>query len=254
MNCEETKRFLDAYLDRELDLRRYTELEQHLSLCPSCHAVAQELEEFRALFMAGAQTLKAPPGLRANVLAAVRREQAKQSTAFWRQPWVYAAAVVILSLFLALNILLPDAGGELSRQAVFLHAQSLGANHPVDVTSANPQVVKSWLTAKLDFVPPVVGFPAWGYSLFGGRVDVIQNRSVAALVYKHDQDVVTLFCWPPKKEKGRLSKSDHLIEGYHVSTWSNAECNYILVSKLSDREMEEFVDSFRVHVQSGAYF
>ena len=131
-------------------------------------------------------------------------------------------------------------------------AQSLAANDPVDVTSANPQVVKSWLTAKLDFVPPVVGFPASGYALFGGRVDVIQNRSMAALVYKHDKDVVTLFCSPPKK--GRLSKSDHLIEGYHVSTWSNAECNYILVSKLSDREMEEFVDSFRVHIQSGAYF
>jgi anti-sigma factor RsiW len=252
MNCEEAKRFLDAYLDRELDLRRYTELEQHLSLCPSCQSLAQEREEFRALFMAGAQTLKAPPQLRANVLAAVRREQAKHSSAFWRQPWVYAAAVVILSLFLALNILLPNAGGELSRQAVLLHAQSLAADHPVAVTSANPRVVKSWLTAKLDFVPAVVGSPASGYSLFGGRVDVIQNRSVAALVYKHDKDVVTLFCWPPKKE--HLSKSDHLIDGYHVSTWSNAECNYILVSKLSDRGMAEFVDSFRVHIQSGAYF
>jgi anti-sigma factor RsiW len=252
MNCEETKRFLDAYLDRELDLRRYTEVEQHLSVCPSCQSIAQELEEFRSLLRAGAQTLKAPPQLRANVLAAVRREQAKRSTAFWRQPWVYAAAVVILSLFLALRILLPDAGGELSRQAVLLHAQSLAANHPVDLTSANPQVVKSWLTAKLDFVPPVVGFPAPGYSLLGGRVAEIQNRSVAALIYKHDKDVVTLFCWPPKKQ--HLSKSDHLIEGYHVSTWSNAECNYILVSKLTDREMDEFVHSFRVHVQSGAYF
>ena len=252
MNCEEAKRLLDAYLDRELDLRRYTELEQHLGLCPSCQSLAQELKEFRALFMAGAQTLKAPPQLRANVLAAVRREQAKQSSAFWRQPWVYAAAVVILSLFLALNILLPGAGGELSRQAVLLHAQSLAADHPVDITSANPQVVKSWLTAKLDFVPPVVGFPASGYSLFGGRVDVLQNQSVAALVYKHDKNVVTLFCWPPKKE--HLSQSDHLIEGYHVSVWSNAQCNYILVSELSDRDMDEFLDSFRVKVQSGAYF
>jgi len=47
---------------------------------------------------------------------------------------------------------------------------------------------------------------------------------------------------------------DHLIEGYRVSTWSNAQCNYILVSKLSDHQMNEFVDSFRVHIQSGAYF
>jgi anti-sigma factor RsiW len=252
MNCEEAHRLLDAYLDRELDLRRRLELEQHLSLCLSCQSLAQELEEFQLLFLASAQTSKAPPQLRANVSAAVRRERAKHSFAFLRQPWVYAAVVVVLSLFLALNILLPDAGGELSRQAVLRHFRSFAPDHPVDVASANPQVVKSWLTAKLDFAPPVVGSPASGYSLLGGRVDVIQNRSVAALIYKHDNDVVTLFCWPPKKE--HLSERNHFIDGYHVSTWSNAECNYILVSKLSDREMDEFVDSFRVHIQSGAYF
>ena len=252
MNCEEANRLLDAYLDRELDLRRRLELEQHLSLCLSCQSLAQELEEFRLLFMASAQTFKTPPQLRANVLATVRRERAKHSSAFLRQPWVYAAAVVVLSLFLALNILLPDAGGELFRQAVLRHFRSLVPDHPIDVASANPRVVKSWLTAKLDFAPPVVGSPAPGYSLVGGRIDVIQNRTVAALIYKHDNDVVTLFCWPPKKE--HLSKRNNTIEGYHVSAWSNAECNYILVSKLSDRKMDEFVDSFRVHIQSGAYF
>jgi anti-sigma factor RsiW len=104
----------------------------------------------------------------------------------------------------------------------------------IDVASANPRVVKSWLTAKLDFAPPVVASPAPGYSLLGGRVDVIQNRSVAALIYKYNNNVVTLFCWPPKKE--HLSKRNHFIDGYHVCTWSNAECNYILVSKLSDRD------------------
>jgi anti-sigma factor RsiW len=252
MNCEEASRLLDAYLDRELDLRRHLELEQHLSHCLSCQSLAQELEEFRLLFLASAQTLRAPPQLRANVLAAVRREQAKHSFAFLRQPWVYTAAVVVLSVFLALNILLPDAGKELSRQAVLRHSYSLSTDHLVDVASPKPAVVKPWLTARLDFAPPVVGSPASGYSLLGGRVDVLQDRSVATLVYKHDKDVVTLFCWPPKRE--HLSKSDQSIEGYRVSTWSNAQCNYILVSKLSNRAMDEFADSFRVRVQSGAYF
>ena len=81
---------------------------------------------------------------------------------------------------------------------------------------------------------------------------MIQNRSVATLVYKRDKDVVTLFCWPPKREQ--LSKTDRSIEGYRVSTWSNALCNYILVSKLSNRAMDEFADSFRVRIKSGAYF
>jgi anti-sigma factor RsiW len=124
--------------------------------------------------------------------------------------------------------------------------------HLVDVASPNPAVVKPWLTARLDFAPPLVGSPASGYSLVGGRVDVIDNRSVAALIYKHDEDVVSLFCWPPDKE--HLSTSERSIEGYRVATWSNSQCNYILVSKLSNGAMDEFVDSFRVRIQSGAYF
>jgi anti-sigma factor RsiW len=251
MNCEEAHRFLDAYVDRELDLRRRLAVEQHLSSCSSCQSLAQEIDEFRSFFAACAP-YQAPPQLRAKVLAAMRRDRPKPTFEFWRQPWAYAAGVVILSFFLALNILFPQAEAELFHQAVLRHSQSFAPGHAVDIASASPQVVKTWFSGKLDFAPPVVGFPASGYSLVGGRVDVIKNRSVAALVYKNAKDVATLFCWPPKKE--HLSKSDHLIEGYHVSTWSNAECNYILVSRLSDREMDEFVDSFRVHIQSGAYF
>jgi anti-sigma factor RsiW len=252
MKCEEIHPFLDTYLDGELDFARQLELEQHLTDCPLCQSLVEDRQEFRAFFAAGVPRYNASPQLETKVLAAVRREQAKQKFALLRQPWVYAAAVVAVSIFLALNILFPGAERELSQQAVLRHSHSLSTDHLVDVASPNPAVVKPWLTARLDFAPPVVGSPASGYSLLGGRVDVIQDRSVATLVYKHDKDVVTLFCWPPKKE--HLSKSDHSIEDFRVSTWSNAQCNYILVSKLSNRAMDEFVDSFRVRVQSGAYF
>jgi anti-sigma factor RsiW len=252
MRCEEAELFLDVYLDSELELSQRLELEQHLSLCPSCWSLLQERQEFRSFFRASAPTYRAPPQLRTKVLATVRREKAKLTFALLPHPWVYAAAVFVLSLSLALNILFPDVGQEVSRQAVLRHSRSISAGHLVDVASANPQVVKSWLTGKLDFSPPVVGSPASGYSLLGGRLDLILNRSVATVVYKNDKDVAALFCWPPKKE--HLPTSDHFIEGYHVCTWSNAECNYILISKLSHRETDEFVDSFRDHVQAGAYF
>lgn len=252
MKCEEAGRFLDAYLDSELELSRRRELEQHLKICPSCWSLVRERREFRFFFRASAPTYKAPPALRAKVLAMARREKPKLTFSLLPQPWVYAAAAFVLSLSLALNILFPDVGKEVSRQAVLRHSRSVSADHLVDIASANPQVVKSWLTARLDFSPPVVGFPASGYYLLGGRLDVVLNRPVATVVYKNDKEVVTLFCWPPKKE--HLATGNHLIEGYHVCTWSNAECNYILISKLSDRETGEFVDSFRDHVQSGVYF
>ena len=252
MNCEEARLFLDAYLDEELEISARLELERHLSLCPLCRSLAQERQESQFFFTASVPAYKAPPSLRTKVLATLKREKEQQTFVFLRQPWMYAAAVLVLGLSLALNILFPDIGKEVSRQAVLRHIRSISADHLVDVASGNPQVVKSWLTPKLDFSPPVVGFPAPEYSLLGGRVDVIQDRSVATVVYKSNKDVVTLFCWPPNKEQ--LPTGAHSIEGYHVYTWSNAACNYILISKLSGRDMDEFMDSFRDHVQSGAYF
>jgi len=252
MKCEELHLFLDTYLDGELDSARQLEVEEHLALCPICQSLAEERREFRGFFAANVARDKAPPQLEAKVLAAVRRAQAQQKRALSWQPWVYATAVALVSVFLALKILFPDAEKALSQQAVLRHSYSLSGEHLVAIASPNPAVVKPWLTARLDFAPPVVGSPASGYALVGGRTDVIQNRSVATLVYKHDKDVVTLFCWPPGKD--HLSRTDRSIEGYRVSTWSNAQCNYILVSQLSDRAMDEFTDSFRVRIQSGAYF
>jgi anti-sigma factor RsiW len=252
MKCEEIDHFIDTYLDGELDFARQVELEQHLADCPSCRSLLEERQAFRAFFVTAVREYKAPPQLEAKVLAAMRRVPVKEKFSVWRQPWVYATAVVAISVCLALRILFPDAEKEFSRQAVLRHSRSLSTLHFVDVASPNPVVVKPWLTARLDFAPPLVGSPASGYSLVGGRVDAIENRPVATLVYKHDQDVVSLFCWPPDKE--HLSTSERSIEGYRVSTWSNAQCNYVLVSKLSDQAMHDFVDSFRVRVQSGAYF
>jgi mycothiol system anti-sigma-R factor len=252
MKCEDVRHFIDIYLDGELDFARRVELEQHLARCPSCRSLLEERQAFRAFFVSAVREHKAPPQLEAKVLAAMRRVPAKEKFSLWRQPWIYATAVVVLSVCLALKILFPDAEKEFSRQAVLRHSLSLSTLHFVDVVSPNPVVVKPWLTARLDFTPPLVDSPPSGYFLVGGRVDVIENRSVATLVYKHDKDVVSLFCWPPDKE--HLSISERSIEGYCVSTWSNGQCNYVLVSKLSDAAMRDFMDSFRVRIQSGAYF
>jgi anti-sigma factor RsiW len=242
MNCEEVDRFLDVYLDGELDSGQALELEQHFSHCQSCKSLAKERREFLAFFKACAPAYKSPPQLRAELLAKLRGGTPKRTFSFLRSPWIYSAAALVLGSFLALDIF-RDSGNELYREAVLHHSRSLTGTHLLDVTSDQPQVVKSWLTAKLPFSPPVVGSPASGCSLIGARLGVIQNRLVAVLVYKHAKDVASLFCWPKKKE--HLSNSDKFIEGYHVYTWSNATWNYVLVSKLSEREMDEFEDSFR---------
>lgn len=252
MNCEETHRLLEAASGRQLDVRRQSELEEHLRHCPACHYFAREWLEFRSFFVALAPRYRASPQVRARVLAAIRLEKAKGEFPRSSQPWLYAAAAaVVLALALALTLLYPDNGKELSGLAVLDHSRSIAANHLVDVASDDRQVIKPWLAAKLDFSPPVVNLPSAGFALLGGRVAVIRNHPVAAVVYQNKKAVVTLFCWPVSRDL--VSDGNYLIDGYRVCTWSSAQCNYIVVSEQNSLGLSEFVDSFRDHLQSNPY-
>jgi anti-sigma factor RsiW len=250
MSCEELDHLIDPYLDRELDPSESLRLEQHLSDCPACRSFLQECLDFRSFFRSNAPVYAAPPQLRAKVLTNVQRERLKSELTIFRRPWIYAAAALVLGLC-ALTILIPDNAKELSGQAVASYTQSLATDHLVDIASSDQQVLKSWFAGKLSFTPPLADLQAPGYSLVGGRVDVIGNRPVAALIYQHDQSIVTLFCWPPNN--GLLSKHNNLNKGCNVYTWGNSACNYIVVSKLDNHELQTFVDSLRARAESGSY-
>jgi len=249
MNCEEASHYLEAFLDRELEAKKHLEVEEHLKRCSACRSVARESREFRSFFAAAAPRYRPPPELRHRILAAVHSLSPKQtflSFLLSRQPMIYAVAVIVLSSLLASSLLLPDNEKEICRLAVAEHARSLVDNHLVDVSSADTHVVRPWFDAKLDFSPPLIVLPAPGYSLIGGRVGVLRNDPVAVCVYGHEQEVVTLFCWPANRRP--VLDRAYIIQGYHVSTWSSSKCNYILVSKSSGHALDQFVDSFRDRV------
>jgi anti-sigma factor RsiW len=243
MNCDEAEFLLEAYVDGELEPGQRLELERHLISCPSCKALLRDRQQFRSFFTANAPVYTAPPELKTRVLTAVRREQTKQArTTSWR-PWFYAAAAVVLGLGLALSYRSPGKYRELSRQAVVEHAQSLATNHLVEISSTEQKFLKPWFTARLGFSPPLADLGALGYVLVGGRTDAINNRSVAVLVYKYGSEIIALFLWPAERE--HLSNGDDFINGYRICTWSTAASNCIVVSKLSDSQMDKFVDVFR---------
>jgi anti-sigma factor RsiW len=248
MNCDETERFLDAYLDGELELSQQLELEQHLSGCAECQAVLKERREFRAFFNAIAPSYKAPPELRDKVLAITREEPATVTPKvrrfpMWRQPWLYAAALLIIGLSIAWTVFYGNREHRFAAQAVSDYQRALFVGHLCDVVSPDPKVVNSYLTAKLNFSPPAVDLASAGYQMRGGRIDIVQNRRVATLVYRRDKDIVNLFMWPATRH--RFTGSDQVMSGLRICTWNDANLNFIAVSTLSDAELDRFTDLFR---------
>jgi anti-sigma factor RsiW len=105
--------------------------------------------------------------------------------------------------------------------------------------------VKAWFTWKLDYSPPVVDLAEAGFPLIGGRIDMLDQRPVAAIVYQHGNHWINLFVWPVASRKLDLAvQSDR---GYRFCGWNKAGLNYLCISETSSIALEAFEDQVREH-------
>jgi anti-sigma factor RsiW len=128
-------------------------------------------------------------------------------------------------------------------QAISNHLRSLIAAHLVDVYSSDGHTVKAWFTGKLDYSPQVVDLAERGFPLIGGRIDMLDQRPVAAIVYRHNNNSINLFVWPAMSRRIDLNvRSDR---GYHFCGWNKAGLNYFCISEISSIALEAFEDQVR---------
>jgi anti-sigma factor RsiW len=249
MNCPEARRLQDAYLDGELDLVRSLEIEDHLRQCPACAAACQSGRALsHALRAAGLRTA-APPALAERIRAATHAAaRPASSPAAIRRAWLSLAAAALVAVSFATGWL----GDRLARQPrepyrnqiVAAHIRSLQADHLTDVDSSDRHTVKPWFNGKLDFAVPATDLADAGFELVGGRLDVLDMRQVAALVYRRRRHVINLFVQPAARanETGRGETEQ---QGYRSIGWTAEGMDYWAVSDLNAGELREFVEQFQ---------
>lgn len=116
-------------------------------------------------------------------------------------------------------------------------------NHLVEIASSDQHTVKPWLSAKLDFSPPVTDLTTAGFPLTGGRLDYVDNRPVAALVYRHRQHVINLFVWPAAKS-ARSSIQASSQQGFNLLHWSDAGMTFWAISDLNQADIKTFAAAY----------
>jgi len=244
MDCNETRRLLDADLDGELDLVTHLELEQHTRSCAACQALVEGARERAIALRERLPRHGAPAALRARILRSLPKERPAAPVAWpaWRVAGL--AACVAFALVGAYNW-----GGEralsqgLYSEAVAEHVRSLQAGHLTDVLSTDQHTVKPWFAGKIDFAPPVVDLAAQGFPLVGGRLDYIGGKPAAALVFHRGHHAVNLFVW----RSGDTPLERRTVEefGYRAEAWSGSGLNYMAVSEIPLADLQQFTAAYR---------
>ncbi len=244
MTCQETGVLLHALADGELDLTKSLEMEAHLQECQTCARAQEEIRGLGSLMKDASLRFTPLASFERRLRSAVRREANKKpvSQSWWR--WSLAAAspaVVVLAVWVAIVILNRPASDVLvAQEVVSSHVRSLMAQHLMDVPSSDQHTVKPWFDGKLDFSPPVKDLGPQGFELKGGRLDYIDNRPVAALVYQRRQHLINVFVWPAKSSTESATKAS-VSQGYNLIRWTNSGMEWWAISDLNLAELQQFV-------------
>ncbi|MBV9653144.1 MAG: anti-sigma factor [Acetobacteraceae bacterium] len=252
--CAEMTLLIQAGVDGELAPAEAARVAAHLDQCPACADTESQLLALSGRLRRELPFYAAPDALhaavRARIAAAAPAPKVRSPAApvwrrlSWRNVWPVApfgagAAVAAVALLL----LLPTGGG-LPDAVVASHVRALQPGHLMDVVSTDQHTVKPWFDGRLDFAPPVKDFQREGFPLTGGRLDYLDERPVAALVYGRRQHLIDLYVWP---EEGRpdVAPTSDSRNGYNMLRWRQGGMMFWAVSDLGAQELADFVRLWR---------
>jgi anti-sigma factor RsiW len=249
MECEKLAPLVAPFLDGELGAAERGAVEMHLAGCAACAAAVAREKNLIAALRQGLTRHVAPPALRGRISAAVAAESlGRGGRTVAPREWMRLAAATLVGAVIASattwQITAQAQRDLVAEEVVDSHLRSLMASHLTDVASSDQHTVKPWFNGRLDLSPPVNDFTEQGFPLVGGRLDYVDRRPVAALVYRHRQHIINLFVMPVAVEMP-ATPSAASRQGYNVLRWQDGGMGFWAVSDLNPAELHQFEELVR---------
>ena len=134
-------------------------------------------------------------------------------------------------------------GGGVIDSIVNSHRRSLLAASPIDIASSDRHTVKPWFDAKLGLSPPVVDLSAQGFTLLGGRVEIIGGQALPVLVYRYREHLISVLVMPgqsPDRPPRQRSSA-----GLQLLEWSQTGATFWAVSDAEEHVLDVLAAGFR---------
>ena len=247
MNCNEAGMLVAKYADGEIDSLQGRSIEQHLRGCAACSAKHQELLALRARIGAEVPYFTATPELRerVRVLLANAQNTARARPLQQRDRWRWLAggalagcAATLLAWSVGTAVIAWRTNEDVAVEAVATHIRATLNNHLIQVASSDQHTVKPWLSARLDYSPPVQDLASEGFALTGGRLDMLNKQRVATLVYSHRLHTIDVFVRP---ESAPAPSTLRTVRGFNVVHATGSGMDWLAVSDVSADELTQFV-------------
>jgi anti-sigma factor (TIGR02949 family) len=242
MDCRAATDLVHRVIDREVGQATAAEVDRHVAACPGCRQLYGGQRALQAAIRHNATRHTAPAGLAARIGAAIDATPARRKTPPWRQLAFAASILLAMGLSSGTTWFLARDGRDdarpLAEEVVASHVRSLMADHLTDVASSDRHTVKPWFNGRIDVAPPVNDFTAQGFQLIGGRLDYLDRRPVAALVYRRSQHVINLFIWPAGG--GAPIQAPASLNGYNIRQWTDGTMRFWAVSDVNATDLATF--------------
>ncbi|MES2187771.1 MAG: anti-sigma factor [Pseudomonadota bacterium] len=198
---------------------------------------------------------QAPPGLKRRIRHMLEQQQApaappaaRPRSRPWRGwgwlNWGPLGASFACGALVAVSVMgLRDGvrvDGDLEQQVVAGHVRSLLVSHLTDVASTDQHTVKPWFAGKLDYAPPVIDLAEDGFPLVGGRLDYLQGRPVAALVYRRRGHAINVYVLPARSDTASPVRIT-VHQGWHLEQWSRQGMQFWAISDVGPEDLAKFV-------------
>lgn len=197
MNCASNKKFIDAYMDGELEAGMMLDIENHLESCSPCGDFLN-LKRHMKRELSKLQRVNAPQQFRTQIESLTSGPQ----RIWWQKP-VIAAPIAAAA---ALLLLIWSTGGPAptnSKDEMVLLVNDVVDRHvrelPMEIQDSNQQQAASWFQGKIDFPVRPLGPGIQNATFRGARVSNVRENQAAQMEYIVEGKKVTFMVFPTNR-------------------------------------------------------